>query len=699
MPRFSLLRAIGLFLFSGVAVAPLCATPFRTPVSYDEADRRASALLERMTTEQKLALIHGHNAFFIRGFPELGIPELYMSDATQGIHIRPKLPNQMARSTAFPSPIALAATWNPDLAYRYAYAVGEECRAGGIAILLAPGVNIYRQAQNGRSFEYFGEDPFLASRIAERYVRGVLDTGTLPTVKHFLANNTEFYRRISNSIVDERAQREIYLPAFKAAIDAGVMAVMTSYNQVNGEWTGESYPVITQLLRNSLGFKWLVMTDWGSIRDPAKTIRSGQDLEMPGDRHLKAHARRLLEAGEVNIGDINRMVRSILRTCIAMGLHDRPLKDESYLSKFPEHEAVSLETAREGIVLLKNNGVLPLRPTGSGSILVTGKYVDEIARGGGSAAVEGYAIVTLRQALSETYGARVEFVSQPSEEQLKAAAAVVYSVGTFDSEMIDRPFALPRDEEAGVLRAVNANSRTIVVVSSGGGIRMTDWNDKAAAIVYAWYPGQIGNRALAEILAGATNPSGKLPMTIEREWKDSPGYGYIPEGWELYPGRKGPLENDKNVYPIHYHEGVLVGYRWYEKKRIQPLYAFGSGLSYTTFSVRDARASRRRVAVGEAVDVTCTVTNTGAMAGAETVQVYVRPLSPPLLRPEKELKAFAKVRLAPGETRDVTFHLPADAFSFWDPVRRNWTVHPDRYEFRVGVASDQITAVTDVQIE
>lgn len=673
--------------------------PFRPPVSYEKADARAGALLARMSTQQKLELISGYHSFYIHGFPELGIPQLYLSDATQGVHIRPNLSQQLQKSVAFPCPISLAATWDPALAYQYAHAIGEECRAGDVAVLLGPGLNIYRQAQDGRNFEFFGEDPFLAARMVEHYVRGVLDTGTIPTLKHFFANNTDYHRRTSDSIVDERTQHEIYLPAFKAGIDAGAMAVMTAYNQLNGEWCGQSHYVITDVLRHSLGFRWMVMTDWNSVWDAQKVITSGQDLEMPGDKLIAHDAAALLKDGKVSMADIDRMARAIMRTCIAMGLYDRPVKDPRYLADFPAHEQTALQTAREGIVLLKNNGVLPVRKSGEGRILVTGLFVDKLARGGGSANVEGYDIVTLRQALADTYGARVQFVDHPTDEQLKAAAVVLLSTGTFDSEGWDRPFALPPDEEARVQHVVATNPNTVVIVNSGGGIRMTDWNDRAAAVIYAWYPGQIGNRALAEVIAGEVNPSGRLPITIERRFEDSPGYGYVPAGQHLYSGWGPDGDMTHPVYPIEYKEGVFVGYRWYEAKKITPLYAFGSGLSYTTFKLAQPRLSAAAIGRNAPVSVTCRVSNTGRMNGTEVVQVYVHPVHAAVARPEKELKGFARVTLRPGESREVTIGLTPRDFAYWDVTQHGWRVDPGKYDILVGSASDAIAASTTITIE
>jgi beta-glucosidase len=330
---------------------------------------------------------------------------------------------------------------------------------------------------------------------------------------------------------------------------------------------------------------------------------------------------------------------------------------------------------------------------------VTGLFVDKLARGGGSANVEGYNIVTLKQALQDTYGDRAEFVETPTDEQLKGASTVILSTGTSDSEGWDRPFALPAAEEMRVQHVLSLNPRTVVVVNSGGGIRMTDWSDRAAAILYAWYPGQIGNRALAEILSGQTNPSGKLPMTIERRFEDSPGAGYLPAGAKLYTDWGPDNDMKEPLYNIEYKEGVFVGYRWYEAKKIKPLFAFGSGLSYSTFDIGNARVSAPKISANDSVTVTCDVANTGKVAGAETVQFYVHPVNAPVERPEKELKGFAKTKLDAGARGQASVTLDSHAFAYWDVGSHGWKVAPGEYEILIGSASDKITARTKVTIE
>ncbi len=682
-------------------------TPGREPAVFQpcteaEAYTKARVVLARMTVDEKLAYIGGDKSFFIRALPRLGLREVYMTDATQGVHIRGSFRDidlskyQLERSTAFPCPILLAATWNVDLAYSYAEAVGEECRAGGIGILLGPGMNSYRHSQCGRNFEYFGEDPFLRSRMIEHYVRGVQSTGTIATLKHFVANNTEFYRRKSNSVVDERTLHEIYLAPFKAGIDAGARAVMTSYNLLNGEWCGESKRVITGLLRGDLGFKGLVMTDWTSVHDAAKLAASGQDLEMPHTIALE-NGKELIAKGAVDMHDIDRMVMSILQTYFVMRLDEREALP-AYLERFPAHEEIGLRTAAEGIVLLKNqHGILPIDGRAK-VILLTGPYVEKPVAGGGSAEVKGYNQRTMLDELRKMFGERIRFTQHPSDAEIRSADIVLCNVGTADSEGWDRPFALPDEQEDLVGRCVGGNRNTVVIVTSGSGIRMTGWSDRAGAIVYAWYVGQSGNTALAEILAGKTNPSGKLPITIEKEFHDSPGAGYIPEGEELYTDWNGDAEKAHPVYDVRYNEGIFVGYRWYEKKNITPLFPFGHGLSYTTFEYRDLKVSRGKAGQG-VVTVNFTVKNNGVREGTEVPQLYVQDVACTVPRPVKELKGFSRVSLKPGQQKTIQQELRAIDFSFWDPKQRRWQAEPGVFRILVGSSSADIRLTGEVSVE
>lgn len=668
--------------------------------SFEASSAWAEDIVSQMTLDEKCDYVGGEDIFYTKAVERLGIKRVLMSDATAGIHLRDRFQeftyqNAIGKSTAFPCPLQLAATWNPELSERFARSVAEEALAAGIGVLLGPGFNIYRHSQCGRNFEYMGEDPFLISRMVEAYVRGAQETGVVATLKHFVANNTDYFRRKSNSVVGERALNEIYLPAFKAGIDAGALAVMTSYNLVNGEWAGQSEEVIKGLLRGHLGFKWLVMTDWWSVFDGAKVAKSGQDLEMPACLATVGLADKV-RAGEVAEEDVNRMVKSILTTLNAMDLFELEPR-EDLVERFPEHAEVALQTAREGTVLLRNEGgILPL--VGEEEILLIGDFLEDKAFGGGSARVDGYDVVQLLDALRSEFGDRVSYEKAPTWERIAAAERVVLSVGTLDSEGWDRPFELKEFDERFVRKVVNLNPNVIVLVQSGSGVRMTDWNDKAAAILYCWYNGQNGHCAVAEILAGKTNPSGKLPITIEKEFSDGVDPDYVPAGEHLYSSWNDEWEAAREIYDVTYDEGVFVGYRWFEKKGIAPLYAFGHGLSYARFEYEGLSVSQAEFSEGDSVVVSFLVKNTGALAGAEVAQLYVRDVESSQPRPVKELKGFRKVQLEPGELKRVELVLDAAAFRFWSPEEKDWVAEAGEFEVMVGASSLDVRSSVRVRL-
>ena len=676
---------------------------YRPPISQEVASAWADSMIALMTLEEKASLIGGTRMFFSEGLPRLNIPEVMFVDATQGVHLREefmgyKYDLKIDSSTAMPCPILLASTWNEELSTQYAKAIGEECIAAGIPVLLGPGMNIYRISQCGRNFEYFGEDPFLVARMIENYVVGLQNTGTIATLKHFVANNTEYYRGKSNSIVDERTLHEIYFPAFKAGIDAGAMAVMTAYNLLNDEWTGQSRKVISNYLENQLGFNWLVMTDWWSVNDGDKLIKSGQDLEMPASEATK-DADQMVQNGKVSEKDLDSMVHSLLKTLYAMKAFEREAQPE-LIKKFSQHEKIALEVAREGVVLLRNkNNILPIDRT-TNNILLTGPYADKVAEGGGAAHVEGYNKIPLNKALNQEFGNKLDYKPKASSQEIKAADIILLSIGTFDSEAWDRPFALPDSINKLVEKIASLNKNTVVIVNSGSGVNMSPWNDKVAAILYAWYPGQIGNVATAEIISGKVNPSGKLPITIEKKFSDSPGYGYLPEGAEFYEGwEAAAAEKDHKVYDVVYEEGLLIGYRWYEAKDIEPLYPFGHGLSYTTFAYCDLSIKDTIFSAEEPLEVQCTIRNIGQRQGSETIQVYVSDLESSLERPEKELKGFKKARVVPGDSVTVDIVLTKEDFSFYDPHQKRWVAEPGKFKISVGSSSADIPLSRVVEME
>lgn len=695
---------------------------FTPPVSEEVALKKADSVVALMNLDEKLDLIRGHRGFIIKGYEKYNLPEVFMTDASQGLNIRQDWFGEdiseyaLEKSTAFPNMLEMAATWNPEITNKFAKSIGEECRAAGAHILLGPGMNIYRHSQYGRNFEYVGEDPYLAGKLIEQYVVGLQNTGVIATIKHFIVNNTDYRRRASNSVVEERVLHEIYAPAFKRGIDAGAMAVMTAYNQVNGEWAGQSDYVINDLLRGQLGYKNLVMTDWWAVNDCKKLVKSGQDIEMPAGDSQK-ELKKFVENGEVDVKDIDRMCKSIIKTIVQMGFDTRNQKDVSYLDKFPEHEQVALETAREGIVLLRNeNNILPIEEGSTKNILITGMYVHENVYGGGSGQVKGYNTVTIIDALKKVYP-NITHKKEATDDDIKNADVVMISVGTFDWEGSDRHFAISKEQEELVLKASKLNPNTMVIVNSGGGIRMTDWTD-VKGIVYNWYPGQIGNVALAEILTGKTNPSGRLPMTIEKEFNDGPGKGYLPEGAKLMCDVEGYLDINKQepelnrwvydtgiedapnkLYDINYSEGVLVGYRWYDTKKIDVMFPFGHGLSYTSFTVTEGQLSSSEIAEGETLKVSVKVTNTGEKDGATVVQLYVGEKKPTITRPVKELKAFKKVALKAGESKVVDLYLEKDAFAYWNPETKAWTVNKGEFDVLVGQSSADLSVTLPVTIK
>ena len=669
--------------------------------SFEDSSAWAEGILAQMTLDEKCAYVGGEAIFYTKAIERLGIKRVMMTDATAGVHLRDRFHeytyrNPIEKSTAFPCPLQLSATWNSELAEAFAGSVAEQCLAAGIGILLGPGFNIYRQSQCGRNFEYFGEDPYLTSRMIERYIEGVQNKGVIATIKHFCANNTDYFRRKSNSVVDERTLNEIYLPAFKAGIEAGALAAMTSYNLVNGEWASQSEHVIKNLLRDHLGFKWLVMTDWWAVFDGVKVSKSGQDLEMPGCEATLGLADKV-RSGEVDEADVDRMVKSILTTLKSMELFDLEAQPE-LVEKFPEHNEVALQTAREGTVLLKNeNAILPLAKDGE-EILVIGDFLEQKTYGGGSATVVGYDTVQLLDALRAEFEDAIVYEKAPTKERIVKASKIILSIGTMDSEGWDRPFELKRGIEVWVNHVVTLNPNVIILAQTGSGIRMTDWYDKAAAVLYCWYNGQNGHTAVAEILSGKTNPSGKLPMTIEREFADGPDPDYVPQGEHLYSGWNDEWEAEREIYDIDYDEGLLVGYRWFDTKKIEPLCPFGHGLSYTQFEYSNLVVSKRAFSAAETIELSFTIKNAGKRDGSEIAQLYVRDEESSVLRPLKELKGFKKVALAAGESKQVTLALDRSAFSFWSPESKDWIAEAGRFQLEVGASSRDLRLSATVEL-
>ncbi len=795
----------------------------------DEAvEKRVEQLLSQMTLEEKIDYVGGYKDMHVRAIPRLGMREIKMSDGPCGVRT-------WGKTTAYPATVGLAASWNPELAAEFGRSIARDAKARGVHIWLAPGVNLARQPQCGRNFEYVGEDPYLASQIAVAIIKSVQMGGVAATIKHLVANEQEADRHTVSSKVDERTLRELYLRPFEAAIkDAGVWCVMNAYNRLNGPHCSEHPWLLTDLVKKEWGFRGLVMSDWGSVYSTAGPIKAGMDIEMPNGKFLNRDAiMPLLKDGTVTEAQLDEMVRRILRVAVSMGFFDRDQKDETIPLDDPASAAVALKMAREAIVLLKNEkNALPLDPAKPQRIMLIGPNADPaVTGGGGSSYAETFSTVSVLEAVKSqagaaeidwrrspqnvdreaylfneylqpapsdapglrgeyfanmelagepavvrtdervnfewwsegpakgigpdnfsvrwtgrvkpgrggphtlvarsddgmrvwvdgkllidmwrdqgstteraaiafeagrTYDLKIEYYERSggaiaqfgfvgadamereaaSDDEVRTADAVVACVGfthETESEGFDRPFDLPDAQERLLRRLVALNPRTIVVVNSGAGINMSAWADKAAAIVQAWYPGQNGNTAVAEVLFGVTNPTGKLPTTFPKTLDGS----YVMKG---YP----PAKDGDFAYP----EGIFMGYRWYDQNKLEPLFPFGHGLSYTTFKLSGLHIQR---GTGDSVaTVTAAVENTGTRPGAEVLQLYVHDVESSLPRPVRELKGFRKVQLSPGERKVVSFVVRKDDLAFFDPGTHKWTVESGAFEFSVGTSSREL---------
>jgi beta-glucosidase len=803
-----------------------------------EIESRVEAILGKMSVEEKIDLVGGVDFFYLQGVPRLGVPRLRMMDGPMGVR-------NDGPATAFGGGIALAATWNTDLLRRAGVEFGRDTRAKGGHFLLAPGVNIYRAPVAARNFEYFGEDPFLAARLAVSFIEGVQSQGVAATIKHFVANNSEFDRNNTDSVVDERTLREIYLPAFEAAVkEARVGAIMDGYNLTNGLYMSQHRYLNVDLVKQEWGFDGVIMSDWISTYDAIGAANGGLDIEMPSGAHLnRENLLPALESGEVSMATLDDKVRRILRIAARFGWLDREQRDTSIPRYNTAAREVALQGAREGIVLLRNeNGALPLDRERVDSILVVGPHAHPaVTGGGGSSKVEPFTAVSILEGMVETAskdlqvfyatglatldemvsrtefsttadngtpglhaeyfatgdlsgdpvltrvepriaigsgrdaspypegtlserwtgfyiaerdgtydffvtasgdgggfyrlfldgalvldnwslnraivdyvtleldsgaheivfehhgrqkwpGARLELgisrhgdrITADARELAARVDAVVVAAGfdaSTESEGADRTFRLPPGQDELIRAMADANDRTIVVMTSGGAVEMTGWLDRVPALLQAWYPGQEGGTAVAGVLLGDVNPSGRLPATFERRREDNPAYdNYYPE-----PGTQRIL----------YEEGVFVGYRGFEHEGIAPLFPFGHGLSYTTFEYGGLEIEPRTTRDGN-VSVSLDVTNTGDRAGAEVVQVYVADAHSAVPRPPKELKGFARVRLEPGETRRVTIELDRRSFAYYDTGRKRWAVAPGVFGVLVGRSSTAIELRGDV---
>ena len=708
------------------------------PVYLDETkpvDERIEDALSRMTLEEKIAMCHAQSKFSTPGCPRLGIPEIWMSDGPHGVRMEFVWDDwQHAHwtndsCTAYPALTCLAATFNPELSYRYGKALGEEARFRRKDIILGPGVNIYRTPLSGRNFEYMGEDPYLSSVMVVPYIRGVQENGVAACVKHFVLNNQEKWRDTINVVVSERALNEIYLPAFKAAVtEGGVWAVMGSYNKYKGEYCSHNDTLINEILKKEWAFDGVMLTDWGSAHNTNEAALNGLDLEMGTwtngltwgissayDKYFLAKPfLEKIKSGELPESLLDEKIRRILRLCFRTNM-DRQRPFGRKLTE--EHTDIARKVAEEGIVLLKNEkDFFPIRPGRYKKIAVIGENaVKKLTEGGGSSELKAHREVSPLQGLVDKYGAEHIVYSMgyasgapdysrelPSgydaDSLVRSAVAVAEAADVVlffgglnknfqqdcegdDRKSMDLPFG--QDELLDEILKVNKNVGVIIV--SGNAVSMP-WLDKVNGLMQSWYLGSEAGNATARVISGEVSPSGKLPFSIPRRLEDN-GAHYF--GEKSYPG------DGKTIY---YMDDIFVGYRWHDTRKIPSLFPFGYGLSYTEFKYGEVSTDRKVYAEADTVKVLVKITNTGSMAGAETVQLYVSQDSPSLSRPVKELKGFRKQFLNRGEEKTVTLEIPVKDFALYDDRVSRWVVEPDKYTLQVASSSRDIKGAVEIEV-
>lgn len=711
------------------------------PVYLDRSkpiEDRVEDALSRMTTEEKIAIIHAQSKFSSAGVPRLGIPELWTDDGPHGV--RPEVLwdewDQAGWTNdsciAFPALTALAATWDRDVSRLYGKSLGEEARYRKKDVLLGPGVNIYRTPLNGRNFEYMGEDPYLAAKMVVPCIKGLQSNGVAACLKHFALNNNEVNRHTSNVIVDDRALYEIYLPAFKEAVDSGVWSVMGAYNLYKDQHLCHNRYILNDILKGEWGFDGAVISDWGGTHDTEQAIYNGLDLEFGSwtdglsqgtnnaydNYYLAMPYLKLIKAGKVGTKELDEKARRVLRLMYRTVMdNNRPYG--SLCS--PEHSEAARHIGEEGIVLLANRGnVLPMKLDGRKKVAVIGENaVKMMTVGGGSSSLKARYEISPLDGLRKRLAGKADVVyargyvgdttgeyngvttgqnlaDDRTPEQLIAEAVDVAKDADYvifvgglnkdnhqDCEDSDRAgLELPYNQDA-VIEALAAVNPNLIVVNISGNAVAMPWVDKVPAIVQAWFLGSEGGNALASVLTGDVNPSGKLPMTFPARLSDVGAHAV-----GQYPGT--PRNDGSNIVDIEYREGIFVGYRWADKNKIQPLFPFGHGLSYTTFDYGKATIDKTEGTADDVFTVSIPVTNTGDRAGREIVQLYVSDLKTTLPRPVKELKGFKKISLEPGQTETVTFEISRDDLSYFDADKHAWVVDPGKFEALVGASSRDI---------
>jgi len=739
-----------------------CAQAQSLPKYLDETipvEQRIDDALSRMTLDEKIAVIHAQSKFSSPGVKRLGFPDFWTDDGPHGV--RPDVLwdewEQAGQSNdscvAFPALTCLAATWNPQMARLYGESLGEEALYRGKAMILGPGVNINRTPLGGRNFEYMGEDPWLASRMVVPYIQGLQSKGVAACVKHYALNNDEEYRHQVNVVVSDRALHEIYLPAFKAAVtEAGTWGLMGAYNLYKDQHNCHNNIMLNQILKGDWHYDGVVVSDWGGCHDTDQAIRNGLDMEFGtwtdgltmgatnayDNYHLALGYKRMIQEGKYTTKELDDKVRRILRLFYRTTMQRQ--KPYGFLCSDSHYEA-ALKIAQEGIVLLKNDcNLLPLDLKNAKRILVVGENaIKMMTVGGGSSSlkvqreilpldamnvqcsmfnvqcdyargyvgdtVQSYNGVTVGRSIAETRSA--DELLKEAVERARGADYVIVFGGLNKSNYQDceghdrKEYGLPYGQDALVEALVNVNKNIVFVNISGNAVAMP-WADKVPAIVQGWFIGSEAGEALASVLCGDVNPSGKLPFTWFQRLEDCGAHalGAFPGTWR----------EDYKIIDEEYKEGIYVGYRWadlppkvqsskFNVQTSKPLFAFGHGLSYTTFKVGKPIANSQKLTANSQITFTIPVTNTGSRAGSETVQLYISDKKASVDRPVKELKAFQKVFLQPGEMREVELTIGVDVLSFYDEATHQWKAESGKFEALVGTASDQITGKCEFELK
>lgn len=707
---------------------------------------RVKDALSRMTLEEKVGMLHAQSKFSSAGVPRLGIPEFWTTDGPHGVRAEVKWDEwDQAGWTndsivAYPALTALSATWNKKMSWNYGKALGEEARYRKKDILLGPGVNIYRTPLNGRNFEYMGEDPFLTSKMVVPYIQGVQSNGVATSVKHYALNNQEMFRHTSNVTVDDRALYELYLPPFKAAVTEGdSWTIMGAYDMYKGQYASQNQYLLNDILKGEWNYKGVVVSDWGAVNNTEQAIKNGLDLEFGSwtnglsagtknaydNYYLAQPYLDLIKSGKVGTKELDDKVTRLLNLAYKTTMNkNKPFGNVAS----EDHRGVAKQVGEEGIVLLKNqNNILPIDLSKVKTIAVIGENaIKMMTVGGGSSSLKAKYETLPLDGIKSRFGKEAEvtfargYVGDPGGEyngvksgqdlkddraaevilneavELAKKSDFVIFVGGLnkadhqDAEGVDRTsYGLPYNQDNVISALAKANKNLAVVLVSGNAVSMP-WIKEVPAIVESWYLGSEAGNSLASVLAGDANPSGKLPFTFPVKLEDNSAHqlGEYPGNKEELAAGKG--KDQKNPINITYNEGIFVGYRWHDTKKIKPLFSFGHGLSYTTFEIGKAKADKTTIGQDDKITFTFTVKNTGKKAGAEVAQLYISDLKSSLPRPTKELKGFEKVFLNPGEEKEVSITIDKAALSFFDADKHAWVAEPGDFEALIGNSSDNI---------